>query len=317
MKKIHFTVLGILMILLFIAGCEDNTGIVFDHNASLQGYVIFEEGTPDTLSAQVTVSRDNIQLADTMTDTTGYYLLENLASGDYFVSIDREGFARYIYQIGLINNEIATADTVMLMNMSTMDMQTRIVDGEIDNGWEPVYINDHVSGWGGNDFEALYISYDEDYLYIAVTGQFSTSDNTVCVGIDKDGSGDTGINDFREVNGGDIGSRIKKNIDAPETFGADIAFCSGWALSGEGIVSLEIPSQVDQAFLEDVIISMNGSTIEFAISLDELYGGFSHSIISLVAYIGGGGDQYFADDVIPQGTGNFEGNFFEVFTIGF
>jgi hypothetical protein len=319
MNMIKLIIIAALFVLL-LTGCEDSaTETVFDHNSSLEGYVTFEDNSPDTLSAMIKVSRYNLQLAETMSDSTGYYLLENLSSGIYFVSIDLEGYARNIFQIELINDEIVTADTVLLEGMGTMDMQTRIVDGEIDNGWEPVYSQDHVSGWGGNDFESLYLSYDDEYLYVAISGQFSTSDNTVCMAIDKDSSGDTGINDFSTVDGGDIGGRIRKNIDAPEDFGADIAFCSGWALEDAGVVSVSLDnhSQVDENMLEDVIISLNGSVLEFAISLDELYGGAAHSSISLIAYIGGGGDIHFADDVIPQGTGAFDGTFYEVFTIGF
>jgi len=318
MKKINLLIIGCIFILLMITGCDDSsTEIVFDHNSALEGYVTFEDNSPDTLSAQVMVSRDNVQLAETMTDTQGYYLFENLASGTYFVSISTEGFAGAMFEVVLINNESVIADTVTLEGMTTMDQQTRIVDGAIDAGWEPVYTQDHVSGWGPNDFYALYLSYDEEYLYVAITGEFSTADNTVCMGIDKDSNGDTGINDFSLVDGGDIGGRIRKNITAPDDFGADIAFCSGWALADAAIVSLENPSQVDEAILQDVIISLNGSVLEFAISLSELYNGAPHSSISLVGYIGGGGDAYFADDAIPQGAGAFEGTFFEVFTIGY
>jgi hypothetical protein len=316
MRLIKFLSLSIFIILI-IAGCEDNTNTVFDHNASLQGYVTFQNGSPDTLSAVITISRNNMELAETYSDITGYYLVNNLASGDYFVSIQAEGYANSLFMINLINDQTTTADTVRLEGMVIMEFATREIDGVIDDGWMPVYTQDHESSWGGNDFEALYLSYDEEYLYIAVTGQFSSNDNTVSICLDKDGSGETGINDFRLVAGGDIGGRIKKNIDAPESFGADIAFNSGWGLTGEGVVSLLNPSQVDEAFLEDVQISMNTTTIEFAVSLQELYAGLSLSSISLVAYIGGGGDQYFANDVIPQGAGDFTGTFYEVFKIDY
>jgi len=318
MKKINLIIIGCIFILLMFTGCDDSsTEIVYDHNSTLEGYITFVDNSPDTLSAQVMVSRDNVQLAETMTDTLGYYLIENLSSGTYFVSISTEGFASAMFEVILTNNEIAMADTVTLKVMGTMEMQTRIIDGAIDAGWEPVYTQDHVSGWGPNDFDALYMSYDEEYLYVAITGEFSTVDNTVCMGIDKDSSGDTGINDFSIVDGGDIGGRIRKTVEAPDDFGADIAFCSGWALADAGIVSLDNPSQVDDAMLEDVIISVNGSVLEFAISLSEIYNGAPHSSISLVAYIGGGGDTYVADDAIPQGAGAFDHIFYEVFTIGY
>jgi hypothetical protein len=63
---------------------------------------------------------------------------------------------------------------------------------------------------------------------------------------------------------------------------------------------------------------MNSSVIEFAISLEEMYGSsYLPEQISLISYIGGGGVANYANDVIPQGAGDFTGIFQEVFTIGF
>lgn len=317
MKNIKIIYLIMIIALISLTGCEDNNNIAFDHNASLEGYVLFEDATPDTLFANISISRNNISLGNTITDTTGYYFFDELSTGEYYISIDKGGYARSSLIIELFSNETVIADTVMLMAMSTMEYFTPVIDGEIDASWSPVYTDDHVSEWGSNDFSELYLAYDDEYLYIAITGEFSTGDNTMTICIDKDGSGDTGINDFREVSGGDIGNHIRKNIDAPEDFGADVAINSGWALSGEAVVSLENPATVDQAVFEDVNISMNGNCMEFAISLEEMYGGALSSMISLVAYIGGGGDQYFTNDAIPQGAGDFDGTFYEVFTIGY
>lgn len=316
-NNICFIILALLIMLVF-NGCEENTSSnVFDHDAILEGYVTFENASPDTTAANVTVSRNNMILVQTVTDTAGFYHVENLASGEYFVSIDLEEFASFSTMVTLLSGYTAVVDTVSLIAMSSMESRTVIIDGEIDAGWEPVYTDDHVSGWGPNDFTELYMAYDDEFLYIAVTGSFSSADNTASICIDKDGSPETGINDFSLVSGGDLGNQIRKNVTAPEDFGADIAFNSGWALSGEGIVSLENPSAVDQAILENVSTSVNASVMEFAISLEELYSGILPGYISLVAYIGGGGDQYIANDAIPQGSGEFEGTFMEVFTIGF
>jgi len=317
MKYIKVIYLILIIALISLTGCEDNNDTVFDHTASVQGYVIFEDGTPDTLFANITISRNNISIGNTITDTTGYYFFDELATGEYYIGIDQDGYARSSIIIGLCSNETVTADTVMLMAMGTMEYFTAVIDGEIDSSWLPVYTDDHVSDWGPNDFSELYLAYDDEYLYIAITGEFSTGDNTMSICIDKDGSGVTGINDFSVVKGEDIGDHIRKDIDAPDGFGADVAINSGWGLSGEAVVFLENPLAVDQAVFEDVNISMNGSVMEFAISLEEMYVGASPSMISLVAYIGGGDDQYFTNDVIPQGAGEFEGTFFEVFTIGF
>ncbi|MCF7918834.1 MAG: hypothetical protein K9N06_02850 [Candidatus Cloacimonetes bacterium] len=319
MKYIYFLLIPALF---FLGSCEENTTqSVFDHNASLEGYVLFEDGSPDTLSAEVSASRNNLILAVTQTDTCGYYLMEELSTGEYYISIALAGYSRKSFSVILTNDILVTADTLTMEPMASMQMATRVVDGVIDGGWLPVYTDDHVSNWGPNDFEELYMAYDDEYLYIAVTGAFSTSDNTVTICIDKDDSAATGIYNFMQVSGGDIGDHIRKEITAPETFGADIAFNSGWSLAGgEGVVSIDKdnPSAVDTAMLEDVVISMNSSVIEFAISLQEMYGSPNlPEQISLIGYIGGGDNLNFANDVIPQGGGDFGGTFLEVFTIGF
>lgn len=319
MKKIYI-ILMIAAVLMILSSCEENESpVVYDHNANLEGDVVFADGTPDTLSAEVSASRDNLVLATVYTDETGHYMMNGLSAGLYYISINLTGYSSQSFSVYLTSNETVTAAAVLMEPMESMQMDSKVIDGEIDGGWMPVYTQDHVSGWGPNDFDELYLAYDEDYLYVAVTGEFSTSDNTVCICIDTDGSGDTGINDFSVVDGGDIGGYIRKNITAPDSYGANIVINSGWGLSaGEGIVSLDDPASVDTAMFEDVIISMNSSTLEFAISLEEIYGELNlPSSISIVTYIGGGGDQYFANDVIPQGADDFTGTFQEVFTIGY
>ena len=285
--------------------------------SAIEGYVEFTNAFTDTVSAKVSVYYSGEKYAETYTDTQGYYLLENLVYGENEVKISADGFMDSNISVTLKNDSLSIIETVILSEEIQMTIRTVLIDGEIDDGWNPVYTEEHISNWGPNDFDKLYMAYDDNYFFIAVTGQFSTGDNTVSICLDIDSDPSTGINNFREVSGGDIGNQIRKNIDAPDEFGADIAFNSGWALSGECVVSLENPSAVDQALFEDVNISMNDSVLEIAISLEEMYNGVTPSMISLVGYIGGGGDQYFANDVLPQGDGDFEGTFYEVLTIGF
>ena len=285
--------------------------------SSLDGYVSFENASTNIISALVSVARNNQIYAETYTDSNGYYLLEGLMYNENRVTISKNSYITNSFLIDLTNYIVTTAEPILMIYAPPITQKSIVIDGEIDEGWQPVYIDDHVSGWGPNDFGELYLAYDEDSLYIAVTGSFSNSDNTVSICIDTDNSPDTGLNDFNLVEGGEIGNRIRKNITAPESFGADFAINSGWGLSnGEGVVSLVDTIGVDDAQLENVQISMNSSTLEFAISFNDIYGeNVIPTGISLIAYIGGGGDDYFANDVIPQGNEDFDGTFLNVFKI--
>ena len=309
-----------LVLVCILTGCENNTSEVFDHGAIITGYINFEEAEADSVIAEVSILKYNMTLGTTYTDETGFYQFSELSSGEYTVSAEAAGYSINYIKVNLTMNEIVQAEPVMLELVESMSYGTRSIDGSIDEDWLPVYEDDHVSSWGAedNDFHALYISRDENYIYFGITGQFSSLDNSVTLAIDKDFDAVTGINDFSGVDGGDIGGWIKKDVTAPDDFGADLAFNAGYSISGgEGVVSLEDPEHVDENFLEDTAFALTDSTLEFKISLEEIYNGNLPDMISLIAYIGGNEPAYFANDVIPQNGQDFDGEFQDVFMIKF
>ena len=80
---------------------------------------------------------------------------------------------------------------------------------------------------------------------------------------------------------------------------------TAWALSSDiAVVSLKNPSQVNENLL-NANFSLTPSVIEIAIPLSEIYSDKNFPAgqkIAIIAIIGGGGDQYIADDTIPQQT---------------
>ena len=107
----------------------------------------------------------------------------------------------------------------------------------------------------------------------------------------------------------------RKEVTTSTNFGADIAF-SAWGLTSDiGIVSLEDENNVDQNIIDEANIESNSSVIEFAIPFAAIYQDgaipFGQSI-ALVAIIGGGSDEHFADDSLPQQVDGFTGNFTSV-----
>ena len=305
LKQFIFITLSVIIIF----GCDvlqnDNDQSPFTFNAILQGFVNFEQGSPDTLSASVKAykSDSNILMAESTTDTTGFYRLENLSYGDYQLTISATNYGEHTVQVTANPHEVTVVDTAQLEFIEHIQELAIEIDGTIDSGWEVAYENTHTSSWStSNDFENFYISHDTDSLYIGVDGGFDGTSNTVNFYIDKDYGDGTGISDFSTIQGGGYGDHLRKDVMAPETFGADLAF-SGWALSSDiGVVSLEFPTEVDDHLLESNA-AMNPSVVEFAISFEQIYGepGCPYgTVVAVVAIIGGGGDQYFADDTIPQ-----------------
>ena len=280
----------------------------FTYNSALEGYVNFEEGAPDTISAKVQAYQmgQTTLMGETFTDTSGYYFIDKLSSGTYQLNISAGNYDDFILtNIVLTPYDTTCVDTVCLSVIKRIEIRTITVDGVIDEGWEPVDTSSsiHQSNWSSsNDFDMLYLARDEDSLYIAVTGGFDSGGNTVNIYIDKDYGEGTGINDFSDIQGGGYGDHLRKLVTTPESFGADIAF-SEWALSSEvGIVSLEDPTAVDQHILNANIL-LNNSVIEIAIPFSEIYDNGVCPVgtkIALVAIIGGGDPYWIANDNIPQ-----------------
>ena len=293
----------LLLSLLIVFSCSETPIIApIDHNSSLEGFVRFEDGSPNSITADVTLYRQgetNI-IRQTQTDTTGFYHFDNLTSGIFQINLSAIEFETFTLFDTLFLNETTIADTIQLNYILSIQFKEISIDGEIDEGWESSYENNQSSNWGtSNDFENLYLAMDENNLFIAVRGGFDSGGNTVNIYIDKDYGIGTGLNDFSNISGGAYGDHLRKNITTSSEFGADAAF-TAWALNYDiGLVSLEDEFNVDQNIIEESTISSNNNVFEFAIPFTALYENGEVPFggkIALVSVIGGGSDDSFSDD---------------------
>ncbi len=309
-------IIGIIAILLILVACEDTpTDSPYYHNASMEGYVQFSNAQTDSVSADVEVylhqDTEVTLVAELTTDQDGYWYVDGLAVGEYYIYFTAQEYGSTNVTINLADTNTTTVDTVVFevyeppvppVPVDSLQFVSISVDSD-STDWTiaPWEQNDHASNWGPNDFTTLYMGQSSTHLYICITGNFSADDNTVNVYIDKDFGDSTGVNDFSVINGGDPGNRLRKNVVTPDYFGADLAFCN-WALSDTYFVSLDFPEAVDSNTLE-ASVSMSSSCIEIAIPFEVMFGTENApdgQPIALVAIIGGGGDAYFADDSLPQ-----------------
>ena len=70
----------------------------FTYNSALEGYVNFEEGAPDTISAKVQAYQmgQTTLMGETFTDTSGYYFIDKLSSGTYQLNISAGNYDDFI-----------------------------------------------------------------------------------------------------------------------------------------------------------------------------------------------------------------------------
>ena len=312
-----------LFSLLFLFGCSESPTVApIDHDASLQGYITFEEDPSNVLSVSVSIIRDGEieAINQTQSDSAGFYYFEDLNPGTYQVNFYLLGYEPQSQTVTLISNEITVADTVELMYIPTITVKEIIVDGQIDESWEASYENTHISGWSAtNDFSSLYIARDENYLFFAVDGGFDPSQNTINIYVDLDYGNGTGLNDFSNIGGqadfSTVGDHLRKEVSTPLDFGADIAF-TAWAFQYDiGVFSLSDESNIDK--IDGVLESLNSSVIEFAVPVSALYQDSQFpdgGKIALVAIIADDSSNNFADDSIPQIESGFSGVFNAVFS---
>ncbi len=311
-------ILFVILIFMFVSCSKTTPEAPFAHNSTLVGFVKFENALSDTVEAEVSLFQQSqgIKIASTQTDKNGKFVFEDISADTYQIQIKATGFEdKYLSNIALTSHHITTLDSIFIQRIRPIEYKKMIIDGEIDNGISPVYQNENDSNWSiSNDFHNLYITRDDDSLYIAIDGGFDSSGNCVNIYIDTDGDGNTGISDFSRISGGDIGSHLNKNVSVAVDFGADIAF-SEWALSSDiNVVSLSNPSAVDENVIPNHT-QVNASVIEFAIPFSAIYpSGSFPSEISIVAIIGGGDAVHFANDTIPQQSSDFDGIFKSVFS---
>jgi len=317
----HFVLLACLFI--FFGCTETPSEPPIGHNSSLEGFVIFEDGSPDSITADVTLYKqgETNAIRQTQSDTLGFYHFDNLTSGIFQINLFASGYETYTLSDTLYLNETTIADIIQLNNISLIKFKEITIDGEIDEGWGSSYINTNPSNWSAeNDFDNLYIARDNDSLFIAVDGGFDSRGNTVNIYIDKDYGNETGLSDFSNISGGDYGDHLRKNISTSSDFGADIAF-TVWGIEWNlGVVSLEDELNVDQNIIDEANITVNNDVIEFAIPFTVLYENGVIPIrgkMALVSIIGGSADDSFSDDAIPQPEGSFIGDFSTVFVIAY
>ena len=88
----------LLLSLLIVFSCSETPIIApIDHNSSLEGFVRFEDGSPNSITADVTLYRlgETNAFRQTQTDATGFYHFDNLTSGIFQINLSATEFETF------------------------------------------------------------------------------------------------------------------------------------------------------------------------------------------------------------------------------
>ena len=311
------TIILIIAAIFFLFGCEETPNeSPYNHNSVLEGYLIFEDAQTDTISAAIEVYDENngIIVAETNTDTAGYYYIENLPEGQFQLQFTAENYETFTYTgIELSANKTLTLDTLQLDLIEPIEFKEIIIDGSIDEDWNPIYTNNHPSNWSSsNEIENLYLAHDDNYLYIGLEAAFE-SQNSLNLYLDKDYGNDTGLNNFNDISSNLTDGRLQKEVTCTDNFGADIRFCA-WREDNPEVVEITQSEAEDASIDAEIFINYTDNYVEIAIPVT-IYSNdtFPSGKIGLVALIGGGETNSYSNDSIPQPASGFTGEFSNVF----
>lgn len=110
MKLAKFAILGIMALVPFSAPLQGQTSV-----GGLSGAITSISGAPVANAKISVVSRETSQKSETETDSMGAFRLDNLAPGDYDLSVSALGFASQTVQVAVMAGEEQKANLTLSM----------------------------------------------------------------------------------------------------------------------------------------------------------------------------------------------------------
>jgi len=280
---------------------------------AISGTVTFSDA-PAVLPEAIVVAYEHgtdTEAGRDSTDAAGDYLVEGLSTGAFDLRFSAPGYTSTALDNVYVDGDVEVAGVDVTMDpipAATPDQpwHTRTIDGALDAGWV-ADLTDPAgdSGWGpSNDFHGLHVDWDADRLYVAVSGSYDGSSNTVNVYVDQDYGAGTGTTDFSGISDGSVGDHLRKTIDmsAVTGYGADFAG-SVWATQYDPeVTDISVPASIDT--IAGQVLAASAGCVEFSVPWTSLYPDLEGGVPPLVelafyCVIGGGGDEFLADDTLP------------------
>ncbi len=305
--KIYILIIACVLIL--VACGKTSTDLPHNYYSQIEGKVTLAQIPGDSTSYTALISayrsgQSELE-AQATTDSTGFFRLVDLPTDTYrlHIAVPDTDYKEYnLENVVGRGREVVVLEDVLLNFIRKIPRHEIVIDGVIDAGWDSLYANEHLSSWSDtNNFENFYLARNDSMLFVAITGGFDNNSNTINLYIDRDYEAGTGISEFNELEGGNFGAHVRKEVSAPENFGADAVFSifatqydGGVALIGDG-------SGLDQNLLPSTGGVYTDTTLEFSIKISELFEGgmpSSGDKIAIIGIIGNGG--VMSNDTLPQ-----------------
>ncbi len=274
---------------------------------------------PDPPSASVEVWADNehgaAQLWTVQADG-GDYELANLADSLYTLIASANGYGSLTEQVRVTGGQVANFDFAFGEPLDSVEPDqpwaTPIIDGTLEGDWNEVYDDGgHVGLYDlvNMDYDALHVAWDADSLYLAASGNFAGTFNSLSLYIDADYGSGVGVSDLSTIQGAEeyvtVVSRLNKQVD----FAAVPGFAADFATSTWGHLELELSSLSMDGTAESLgrgAMAASAEALEIAIPWSVLYpevGGEGavppFAQVAVYALIGSTSDTAMSDDTLP------------------
>lgn len=286
-------------------------------SGGIEGNMNFEGPDPPSASLAITALNEHGDAALWTVDANDMnYEIANLADSLYTVIATATGYGSLSEDIRVSGGQMTFFEFEFGEPLDSVEPDqpwtTPIIDGVLEDGWIEVYDDDgHVGLWNlvNMDYDALHTAWDGDSLYLAVSGNFAGTFNSLNIYIDADYGSGSGLTDLSLIAGAEeyvtVISRLKKQVDFSELTGFGVEFAtSTWGHSEAELSSLSPTGTA--APLDHGAISISENVMEMAIPWSVLYpdiGGegavppFAH--VAIFALIGSTSDTAMSDDSLP------------------
>ena len=252
---------------------------------TLSGSFTFEGADPGPVGLTLWATGSQFDVELWSLSATGSFEFDALADSLYTVVANAPGYGTLT--IENIRVENGSSQDVLFeftggsdeSSMPDEPWATPIIDGTLDLEWNEVYDDGGHSGglWetvAHMDYDALHVAWDSDSLYLAVSGDFAGTWNSLNLYIDTDYGIGSGLTDPSLIFGAEEYLLVVRRLNKPVDFSLVPGFGAEFATSTWGHTQLEISSLAMNGTAAPLVrgdIAASDTAMELALPWSVLY----------------------------------------------
>jgi len=287
-------------------------------SGGIEGSLSFDGPDPPSASVQLRANHPEGDAELWSADASGgQYGFANLADSLFTVIASASGYGSLSRQVRVSGGQVATLDLDFGPPLDSVEPDqpwaTPVIDGVLEGDWRTIYDDDGFQGLYAlvhMDYDSLSTAWDGDSLYLAVSGDFTGTFNSLNIYIDADYGAGSGLTDLSLIHGADeyvdVVSRLKKQVDfaALPGFGAELATTT-WGHADPELSALAFDGEATP--LGRGAIAVGEHALELAIPWAVLYpelGGEGavppFAQVAVFCLIGSNSETAMSDDSLPH-----------------